>query len=131
MSRTEGQWFKGIGYISPSEDIPVLLKNTYLNFGGNAIGAAGYGIRDNGGIMEFKNSGGSWAGLGTGGGGSGMFVETPIGTVNSSNLVFTVTVVPKFVIADNNIYHEGRGYTRSLLQITMDTFPNDFIRAYS
>ncbi|MBI4068215.1 hypothetical protein HY413_02295, partial [Candidatus Kaiserbacteria bacterium] len=31
----------------------------YLNFGTTA-GAGGYGIRDNAGTMEFKNTGGSW-----------------------------------------------------------------------
>jgi hypothetical protein len=31
----------------------------YLNFG-TTVGTAGYGIRDNNGIMEFKDSGGAW-----------------------------------------------------------------------
>ena len=37
-------------------------SNAYLNFGGTG-GSSGYGIRDNGGLLEFKNSGGSWASL--------------------------------------------------------------------
>lgn len=37
-----------------------LQPNQYLNFGGSISGAAGFGIRDNGGVMELKNSGGSW-----------------------------------------------------------------------
>jgi hypothetical protein len=32
---------------------------SYLNFGSSS-GSGGYGIRDNGGALEFKNSGGSW-----------------------------------------------------------------------
>jgi hypothetical protein len=68
MSRTEGQWIKGIGLITPSEDVPVLLKNTYLNFGGSTIGETGYGIRDNAGTIEVKSFGGSWATVSTGGG---------------------------------------------------------------
>lgn len=60
MARTEGTWQKGIGYISPSEDVPVLLRNTYLNFGGSVIGSSGYGFRDNSGVMEWKSSGGAW-----------------------------------------------------------------------
>jgi microcystin-dependent protein len=32
----------------------------YLNFGGT-LGSSGYGIRDNGGTIEMKDSGGSWA----------------------------------------------------------------------
>lgn len=61
MARTEGQWKKGIGLITPSEDVPVLLRNTYLNFGGATIGESGYGFRDNSGTMQVKNAGGSWA----------------------------------------------------------------------
>jgi hypothetical protein len=34
-------------------------SNGYLNFG-TTLGTSGYGIRDNGGVMEFKDSGGSW-----------------------------------------------------------------------
>lgn len=74
MSRTEGQWKKGVGLITPSEDVPILLLNSYLNFGGTLIGESGYGIRDNDGTLQFKNSGGSWANLGSGGSGSGDFL---------------------------------------------------------
>ena len=38
----------------------VLPANAYLNFGGSS-GDASYGVRDNGGTVEIKNSGGSWA----------------------------------------------------------------------
>lgn len=38
----------------------------YLNFGTTA-GSSGYGIGDNAGMIELKNSGGSWASLGAGG----------------------------------------------------------------
>lgn len=64
--RTEGQWNKGISYITPNDDVPVLLRNTYLNFGGSVIGATGYGFRDNAGVMEVKNSGGAWTVFGSG-----------------------------------------------------------------
>ena len=37
-------------------------SNAYLNFG-PTTGDDGYGIRDNAGILEFKNNGGSWASL--------------------------------------------------------------------
>ena len=57
-------------------------SNAYLNFGGTS-GVNGYGIRDNSGIIEFKNDGGDWASLQqtlydlcggdcSGGGGGGM-----------------------------------------------------------
>jgi hypothetical protein len=37
----------------------------YLNFG-TANGSSGYGIRDNAGTLEFKNSTGAWSSIGTG-----------------------------------------------------------------
>lgn len=37
-----------------------IQANGYANFG-TLRGSAGYGVRDNGGAVEFKNSGGSWA----------------------------------------------------------------------
>ncbi len=45
-----------------------LLNGTdrYLNWGTTA-GTSGYGIRDNAGVLEFKNSGGAWAAIGAGG----------------------------------------------------------------
>lgn len=46
-----------------------LIASSYLNFGPTA-GSTGYGIRDNGGTMEVKNSGGAWASIGGGGSGT-------------------------------------------------------------
>lgn len=37
-----------------------VLPNGYFNYG-NTVGTNGYGFRDLAGIMQFKNSGGSWA----------------------------------------------------------------------
>jgi hypothetical protein len=39
-------------------------SNAYLNFG-VTVGSTGYGVRDNAGVVEFKNSGGSWQSLST------------------------------------------------------------------
>ena len=41
----------------------------YVNFG-TTKGTSGYGVRDNAGTLEFKNSGGDWTEFGTGTGGS-------------------------------------------------------------
>jgi hypothetical protein len=68
MARTEGQWQKKGAYLIPADDVPVVLKNDYLNFGGLIPGDLGYGIRNNGGTIEIKNSGGAWAIPSTGGG---------------------------------------------------------------
>ena len=40
----------------------LLQASSYLNWGATA-GTSGYGIRDNAGILEFKNSGGTWASI--------------------------------------------------------------------
>ncbi len=43
----------------------VVMPNGYMNFGGE-YGSGGYGVRDNAGTLEYKNSGGSWASFSTG-----------------------------------------------------------------
>lgn len=40
----------------------LLQASSYLNWGATS-GSPGYGIRDNAGTLEFKNSGGSWASI--------------------------------------------------------------------
>lgn len=72
MARTDGLFeIRQAGYVSPIDGASIWLRgtNSYINFG-LTPGSAGYGIRDNGGVMEFKNSGGSWTSFGSGGGGS-------------------------------------------------------------
>lgn len=69
QNRTSGyiEMIKPGGY-----DVLINGTDRYLNF--NTIsGSTGYGIRDNGGTMQFKNSGGSWTNFGSGGG-SGTFI---------------------------------------------------------
>lgn len=73
MARKDGVWQNRTGsYIETTNptgyDILINGTNRYLNFG-VISGSTGYGIRDNGGTMEFKNSGGSWTTFGSGGGG--------------------------------------------------------------
>lgn len=73
-ARTESSWLVSSDgtYIYPANALNVLLPavNGYLNFG-TFSGSIGYGFRDSGGIMQFKNSGGNWAAFGSGGGGGG------------------------------------------------------------
>ena len=57
----------GIGDTSPDHKLDVvgnigLDTSNYVNWG-DTDGTGGYGLRDNGGIMEFKNSGGKWSAL--------------------------------------------------------------------
>ncbi|MCK5211585.1 hypothetical protein KAJ89_02690, partial [Candidatus Parcubacteria bacterium] len=66
--------YVGIGTTTPVAELSVygnlLLSGTdrSMYFGYATTSADGYGIRDNSGTMEYKNSGGSWAGIGSGSG---------------------------------------------------------------
>ena len=93
-----------------------IAKFSYLNAGGTA-GAGGYGIRNNSGTMEFKNSGGSWAGIATGSGaslspgGSNMSIQYNDGAsgfAGSTNFIFNSAdkgfAVGDFAGASNNTF---------------------------
>lgn len=87
MARTESLWKEVNGsYLQTPwvEGRSILINGTdkYLNFG-SVSGESGYGFRDNSGVMQVKNSGGSWSNFGGGGGGSGV-VETIVPGTNIS-----------------------------------------------
>ena len=77
-------------------------SNAYTNFGATS-GTNGYGFRDNGGVMQYKNSGGVWAPIAAGG--SGSFDSATwhnvsdarasgVGYSNSANHPMEVTLTP-------------------------------------
>jgi hypothetical protein len=68
----------------------VLAASSYLNFGATE-GTSGYGIRDNGGTMQYKNSAGSWTNIGSGGSGSSNW-QVNSGAVSPANLTYDVTL---------------------------------------
>lgn len=66
-ARTDALWdyIQGGNYTKPNgsangTDILIFGSNHYLNFG-SVTGTNGYGVRDNAGTIECKNSGGAWA----------------------------------------------------------------------
>lgn len=62
--------------------------------------------------------------------GSGsVTVETPSGAIDETNVTFTVTSTPKWVVSDGVTYFDGAGYTLSGLTLTMDIAPTGFIRS--
>jgi hypothetical protein len=72
MARTESKWQERQGgYIETANPsgFNVLINGVdrYVNFG-SVSGILGYGFRDNGGTMEFKNLAGDWTAFGAGGG---------------------------------------------------------------
>lgn len=74
------------------------------------------------------------AGSGGGGGGGGFTLteETPVGTVDASNNVFTVSNTPLYIIVDGSTRVAGQGYTYASGTITVDPLapPVQWIRSY-
>ncbi|NTV44279.1 MAG: hypothetical protein HGA67_01110, partial [Candidatus Yonathbacteria bacterium] len=56
--------------------------SAYINWGGTG-GAGGYGFRDNGGTLQFKNSAGDWASLG-----SSLSIGNTITSVTNGSVLF-------------------------------------------
>jgi hypothetical protein len=96
-----------------------LISNMNLKAGSNM--AIAYSKVNGQDTLTFNASGG--------GPGGSVTVETPTGTVNASNKVFTVTAEPKWVVADGTQYFDGAGYTYAALTITMDVAPSASIRS--
>lgn len=79
-ARTDNSWIDVSGqYLKTTFEsgINILINgsNKYLNFG-SLSGSSGYGFRDLGGVMQFKDNGGSWAAFGTGSGSGGVSTTT-------------------------------------------------------
>jgi len=73
--------------------------DAYLNFGTTA-GTSGYGIVDDGGVMKWKSSGGSWAAFSAGGSATGSHPTKVQYTVTGTH----ATAVPLYI-------NSGQGYT--------------------
>ena len=67
-----------------SADDAGLAAGKYLNWGATQ-GSTGYGIRDNAGTIECKNSGGAWAACAGGGGGGAISALTAAAGANTIN----------------------------------------------
>tara|TARA_Y100000389_G_scaffold186956_1_gene207877 strand:+ start:1305 stop:2714 length:1410 start_codon:yes stop_codon:yes gene_type:complete len=67
----------------------------YLNLDSTNHGTSGYGIRDNDGTLQYKNSGGSWANITSGGGGT--TITGAATTIDTENLT-----VSRALVSDTN-----------------------------
>ena len=89
MARTDGKWQKRGTFLIPNDNVPVVLRNDYLNFGGITAGDIGFGIRNNDGNLEYKNNLGVWTPFITVGSGvSKNITYNANGTFNSSTDAF-------------------------------------------
>ena len=89
-ARTNSLWQNKGSYIQPNGSKDLLMSDgSYINFG-LPNGETGIGFRDNGGVIEYKNDGGAWAGVGGGGAGSGDVVG-PTGAVDDNIATFNTT----------------------------------------
>lgn len=98
MARTDSYWETDdtgsyIKTISPTGyNVLINGSNKYLNFN-TVVGTAGYGIRDNNGVMEFKSSGGAWVAFaGAGSSVAGVTGSSPIIVNNTdpANPIITI-----------------------------------------
>lgn len=94
---TDGTYIQTIG---PSGyDLLINGSNHYINFG-TTVGVNGYGIRDNGGTIQWKNSGGVWANIGSGGGGGSVTLATN-GVTNGSQTLLNLVQGTGMTITDD------------------------------
>ncbi|TSC69504.1 MAG: outer membrane protein [Parcubacteria group bacterium Gr01-1014_56] len=89
----------GVNALAVFGDLILSGTTNYLNFG-TVAGSSGYGLRNNSGTVEYKNSGGSWAGVGGSSGGSGGSISTsggiPAGTTQTITLTSDSLIVQFF-----------------------------------
>src|SRR5437773_4489136 len=65
----------------------------------------------------------------TGSSSGGVTVETPAEAANGSNVAFTFTATPLWIVADTNVYYANNGYTLSGFVATFTNPPTSFVRA--
>lgn len=84
----------------------------------------------NGQVLKWNSTSERWVPGTDNTGGGGSSIETPTGTVDGSNVTFTVTETPLYIVADGITYFEGAGYSLAGLTITMDSKPFSYIRSF-
>jgi hypothetical protein len=124
MARTHDVWQTGIGgtyieTISPTGfDILINGSNHYINFN-TTVGSSGYGFRDNGGTIQWKNSGGSWQDIGTGGGSGTVTSIATAGLISGGTITTTGTITTS--MATNKLVGRGTAGTGVMEEITLGT----------
>jgi len=121
----------GVGDVTPDHRFDVagnigLTGGCYINFG-DTDGSAGYGFRDNGGTLQFKNDLGSWTDFGSGSDGdweiSGANVYTGIAPAPAGNVGIGIAAPEEKlhctgnVLLSNDKYFEVEASTGSNIRI--------------
>lgn len=113
-ARTDALWdyIQGGNYTMPNgsasgTNLLIYGLNHYINFG-TVTGVNGYGVRDNGGTIECKNSGGSWAAC-SGGGGTGTVTSVDVsgGTTGLTTSGGPVTTSGTIILAGTLLVANG------------------------
>ena len=123
MARTDNCFEVRFGaYITPTnplgDDLVLSGSNRYLNFG-NVWADSGYGIRDLGGIMQFKDVGGSWLAITNAVTGANAALSNLSGVaINTALLTIDGTVgAPAYSWTTDpttGLYHTGTGATGAI-----------------
>ena len=80
-----------------------LTASSYLNWGATA-GAGGYGMRDNGGIIEYRNSTGAWTSISAGAG--GMAIGGNIASVTAGSVLYA-NASGNMAQDNSNFFYDG------------------------
>lgn len=123
MARVSGFWKKIGTAIEPAfqggADLLLRGVDRYLNFGQDS-GETGYGIRDNGGVLQFKNSAGVWTNFGAGGGGGSGDVVGPASATDNAIARFDGTTGKVVQNSLVTISDNGGQTTRNATVATFD-----------
>lgn len=114
------------------------LKNrpnmTIINNDGGIAAPFELPIKAGTNINVSKDASGAYVITNTGGSGGGLTKETPVGTIDDSNLIFTVSNEPFFINVNGAIYNVGDGAYASYLAGTITlNYPvgtGGFIKSY-
>lgn len=93
--------------------------SSYYNFG-TVAGSTGYGLRDNAGAMEYKNSDGDWEGIGSGGGGTSAGAQYDIQIADDASGFAAVT--GEFKYQSNTLYVGTGGLSQAKTSGTAGVF---------
>lgn len=107
---------KEVGKYEYGSSLNILLAGAPIGFTGVLNFKSGFTVAQNGSQTDITAAGG------------GTTFETPVGTVNSVNAIFTPTKRPLYVVSDGITYFETLGYSWNGTTVTLGIPPSEWIR---